>query len=135
MEYMAMNGTWFEYDVVEKQDNVVKARYHERYVLLSQCGKETIFECYRDGRKSGQVDGNVDYANGHFRNDRLRESDGERIATMDGEKSLKVFVSDRCGGSTKVYQDENGLMYRGINTQMWSGGVIAEFVRDLTNYG
>lgn len=132
---MPMNGTWFEYEVTEDQDGIVTSRYIERYTLLSQCGKDTLFDVYREGRKCGQVDGNIDYANGHFRNDRLTKKGTEEIQTIDGRKSLDVFVSDRCGGSTTVYQDGDGLMYRGINTQMWSGGVIAKISRDLIRYG
>lgn len=132
---MPMNGTWFEYEVTESQDGVVKSRHVERYVLLSQCGKDTVFDILRDGRKCGQVDGNIDYANGHFRNDRLKMKGTETIRTVDGEKTLDVYVSDRCGGSTTIYQDGDGTMYRGINTQMWSGGVIAKIALDLVRYG
>lgn len=130
-----MDITWYEYQTTELHDGKTVFSYSEKYVLVSENGDELVFDYYRNGEKLKQVGGKKSYANGHIRNQDLKLKESTVIQTAFGEKEVEVYAAQRCGGSGATYTDSEGITYRSVSTQMWSGGVICEITRELTKYG
>ena len=126
-------GTEFFYEVREtlSDRNCVKI-HEERYVVERVDGDNIYFSVYKDGSLERDAIGKASYGNGHIRNDRLTKQYEDVIDTRFGEKKVDVMSSDRCGGSTVIYQSD--VVYRFVQSQMWSGGVIFEQTYDLIHY-
>lgn len=126
-------GTEFIYEVTETiSDRSEIKRHEERFVVERVDGDSIFFSVFRDGIFDRDVLGKISYGNGHIRNDHLFKQRGETLDTMFGRKDVDVMSSDRCGGSTVLYQSD--FVYRWVQTQMWSGGVIFEQTHDLIHY-
>lgn len=129
-------GSWFEYKVTEYTSNVEGEKvWTEKYEIMSISGQDVVFIRYVDGVKKDLVNGNISYANLLVKNDDLSKTGTETIETAMGEKTVDVFDSNRCGGSTTVYQDESGLMYKSVESQLWSMGVKHSITRELISLG
>jgi hypothetical protein len=134
---MFMEEPWYEYIVTEEQsDKTERIQKKEKFVVKSVTDDEVVFERFTDGKANGEYKGKTSYANWLIRNDDLSKVAEEEIDTPTyGKRKLDVFGSDRCGGSTTVWQDGLGLMYRAVQSQMWSKGIIYKKTFELINFG
>ena len=129
-------GSWFEYKVTETQSDLdIDNVWNEKYIVISVNKKEIVFDYYKDGNTLEQVIGNKDYANGIIRTDDLSETGLEKLNTPLGKIDTYVHDSNRCGGGTKIFTDTEGIMYKSIESQLWSMGIKHLITRELIDKG
>lgn len=123
-------GTEFVYDVSERtSDSRSVKRYTEKHILNRIDGDVLIFERYINDVRTEDIEGLGSYANGTIRMDHMRQCGTVGIETAFGKMDLDHYRTDLCGGGSEVFMKD--IVYRYIQKQMWSGGVIFERTYDL----
>jgi len=129
-------GSWFEYSMTEERSDLPDDKvWNEKYVVTSVEDERIVFDHYENGKKLEQVIGNRDCANGIIGMNGLHKVGNEELDTSFGKVSVCVYRSDRCGGGTEIFIDSQGMMYKSIESQLWSMGIRHSVTRKLVNRG
>lgn len=129
-------GSWFEYRITEERSDLRDGKvWKERYVVVSVEDERIVFDHYENGKRLEQVIGNVNWANGIIGTDGLSKVGDEELDTSLGRISACVYGSDRCGGGTEIFVDSHGIMYKSVESQLWSMGVRHSVTRELVDRG